>query len=306
MMRVFFIGCISLFWHETGWGHIGDRQFPIYELTDENLEDINLGDGSVSDWEVIFGLPTITMADFPPCTLCDGISQEVLSGTLNSRIWLAWHQATNRIYVAAEITDDVFVNEYAGGDLLQVGQFDSFLFGIDGDHSGGQYNYAEGDTGCCETEEEYKRNNGNQAQYYYAISDAPDGRSIGYIGAGASWVNDLPYTRGGGISSGGNSTRIVYEFCVTPFDSLVWDDPSGSKISALFPGKVIGFDMEVRDFDLEPGNISTAYFLNLSGAGLPWKYAQSFVDGVLTSSGAETVLQRDTWGGIKEQYRANE
>lgn len=44
--------------------HVGERVFPVYELTDEMLEEIRLDDGLVDEWMDLFGGPSMTLLDF--------------------------------------------------------------------------------------------------------------------------------------------------------------------------------------------------------------------------------------------------
>ena len=47
-----------------GHAHIGDVIYPFYELLDEDLDRINLTDGSVEDWLEVVGEPSLTASDF--------------------------------------------------------------------------------------------------------------------------------------------------------------------------------------------------------------------------------------------------
>ena len=82
-----------------------DRLYPIRELTDEMRASIDLKDGSVGDWEEVLGEPTLTPLDFatPPW------SPEYDPSSFDFRIWLAWHDSGNHLFVAAEIVDDIHV-----------------------------------------------------------------------------------------------------------------------------------------------------------------------------------------------------
>ena len=44
--------------------HSGGRVYPIVELTDEMLEQIQLDDGTVDEWFELIGEPTMTLLDF--------------------------------------------------------------------------------------------------------------------------------------------------------------------------------------------------------------------------------------------------
>ena len=84
-----------------------DRIFPILQLTDRDAAEIDVTDGSVGDWEYIAGEPTLTPLDFAITTFGSYDPAD-----MDFRIWLAWHDATDRVYFAMERVDDVYVNEF--------------------------------------------------------------------------------------------------------------------------------------------------------------------------------------------------
>ena len=104
-------------------------------------------------------------------------------------------------------------------------QYDSVEFMIDGDHSGGQYNFNNSET---MTDEEKARNQNSQAQKWNAIFDAPDGRILGYPGR-ADWLNSTPLSDGGGGSVGGGPTVSILEIYVTPYDDIIFADQESSR-----------------------------------------------------------------------------
>jgi hypothetical protein len=93
----------------------------------------------------------------------------------------------------------------------------------------------------------------------------------------------------------------VLEFYVTVFDSLVWDSPDRSVRSVFSAGMVIGFELEVLDYD-EP--VESPLVLQIAKQANPWRFAERFVDGVLLPSGTpQTVVVDSTWGGLKAGFR---
>lgn len=116
--------------------HSGSRVFPIPELTDEMLEKISLDDGFIDEWEDLAGEPTMTLVDFR--TFANFKAPD--PSNLDFRIWVAWHNDPDRIYVAFIASDDQYVNrhEYTSWSRFHMNQFDSITFVIDADHSGGQ------------------------------------------------------------------------------------------------------------------------------------------------------------------------
>ena len=110
--------------------HSGNRVFPFYQLTDEMLEKIDIHDGSVEEWHEI-GEPSMTLLDFQ--TVGNFIPPD--PSNLDARIWLAWHDESNRIYAAFVIIDDTYHNT---NDVTESMYWsDSVTLSIDADHSGG-------------------------------------------------------------------------------------------------------------------------------------------------------------------------
>ena len=255
--------------------------------------DLDITDISVADWEDVVGDPSLVATDFyADPTVGEGAQYD--PADMDYRIWLGWNGSSSTMHMAMERVDDVYINEYAGGDLGQLWRHDAIEFMLDGDHTGGDY------TGSADenwTEEEKKFNNNRTAQQYVAIADTPDGRHVGYQGAGAEWVNALPYADGGGGSVGEGPTTSIFEFYVTPFDDLIWNSPDDSKATNLVDGGIIGFQISVPDFDIEPSNYRA--FHTLTGQAATWRYAERFADGRLVGAGGGTAVESDSWGRIK-------
>ena len=70
-------------------------------------------DGSIEDWEELFGEPTLTSLDFTGFTSYQGSgeSMDYNPSDLDFRIWLGWNGASDRIYVGAICIDDVYIGE---------------------------------------------------------------------------------------------------------------------------------------------------------------------------------------------------
>ncbi len=81
-----------------------ERVYPFIELTDADLAQIDVTDGSINEWIGLLGEPTLTLLDF----------QAGPAGydpaDMDYRVWLAWHGATQRLYVAVERSDDIYNN----------------------------------------------------------------------------------------------------------------------------------------------------------------------------------------------------
>ena len=112
------------------------RIFPIMQLTDRDVAEIDVTDGSVGDWEYIAGEPTLTPLDFAITTFGSYDPAD-----MDFRIWLGWHDATDRIFFAMERVDDVYVNEFdRENERMGIMSFhdSSVMFAVDADHSGGE------------------------------------------------------------------------------------------------------------------------------------------------------------------------
>ena len=99
------------------------------------LGEIDLKDGSVEDWLDVLGEPTLTPLDFatPPSF------PKYDPSSFDFRIWLAWHDSGNHLFVAAEMVDDIHVHkdEY----WIRHPKFPpteaTVWFNVDADKSGG-------------------------------------------------------------------------------------------------------------------------------------------------------------------------
>ena len=116
--------------------HGGSRAYPIPEITDAMLAKIEL-DGLIHEWED-FGEPTMTLTlDFRTYEY----SRSPDASDLDFRIWLGWHDASDRLYLAFVSSDDVYFNNYEYHEdrhTRSMRNFDSILLFVDGDHSGGE------------------------------------------------------------------------------------------------------------------------------------------------------------------------
>ena len=281
--------------------HIGGRIFPIFELTDAHLAVIDLQDGLIDEWLDIVGDPTVTalhFAELPSSSPFD-------PADVDFRIWLGWHEGTNRIYGAMQQADDVYVLFDEERQVLVWLQFHDagISFYIDGDHSGGEVGVT---TDCCDTDAEYLLRHSQTAQGYMILGGlyaaGPRVHLINFHPVyDQNWFVLPPYAEGGGGSAGENPTISVTEFYVTPFDRFVWNSPEESELSELSAGKVIGFGIDMLDYDADDdGGV-----YNLGKTGKPY-VARSFVDGVLLGPGGEipdeSAVESITWARIKAQY----
>ena len=294
--------------------HNGDRVFPISYLSEETLAHLDQDDGIVEDWVDAVGEATLTPLDFN--LFSDSRRTSTFDthdpGSLDFRIWVGW-TPDGRIHVAGQFLDDVYVNEY---DPLQEPfsmheVHDSVIFQVDGDHTGGKYDWGHSD----ELEDAIQTN--RQAQFYGNIAIAPSGGlTIGLHGTTVAaygfpeeieqpvdWMVQPPFARGGGGVFSENPTIWVTEFYVTCFDLLDHLTPENSVVSGLAAGKTIGFDLSVSDYDVEPAGRLAYYELRnreeISEVAIG---ADFFVDGLLLGPDddfGDSAVQSTSWARIK-------
>jgi hypothetical protein len=294
----------------------GDRLFPIVELTDADLAQINVKDGSVEDWQQVVGEPTLTAADFRT----DPDYADYDPSDMDFRIWLAWHRGTNHIYVAMERSDDIYLNQYSGRDCADrtcgMGWQDSYItFSVDGDHSGGQVLLSPEESQL--DQEERLLFLYQQAQRYHAISEVqgtdPHIELLGALSP-ADWFVRPPYAEGGGGAIRGNPAISVTEFYVTPFDYFVHNDQEKSVVSELSPGRIIGFAISVLDVDMEDHHIESIHYLRavepdwtcLGVCSVVIYDSDDYSLGLLMGSGGAapevSAVESDTWARIKASF----
>ena len=279
----------------TVGAHQGDIVYPIYELPTSDLPDLH--DGTLEDWEEVLPGASLDHNDFIRDN--SGIPGTVDPDDLAFRVFLAWHSASQRIYMAAERVDDVYMHE--GASLK-----------IDGDHSGGQYWFFEAE-GYSHAESE--RLWESRAQTYNA---RPEGAG-GLLSAGGperGWMVGAPWADAGAFQQGEGPSYSVVEFAITAWDDLDWHGPEVSKRSVLEADRIVGFQIELFDMDVPMRSdgtyvlaLSTVMFMSEDGSWGHDGFSDNFVDGELIPcyrgdcSGATTAVSQDSWGRIKASFR---
>ena len=286
------------------------RVYPFIELTDADLARIDLHDGSIDDWLDVLGEAHVTALDF------ESFEESYDPVDVDFRLWMGWHDATNRIYVAMERADDIYVN---GFDRESGFPFMNY-------HDSGIDIMVDGDAGRdprdpiplganFEITEEWYLLYARDSQWYSAIAetfdDGPHLQLINYHGSlpandYGNWYEQPPYTEGGGTHFGERPTISITEFYITPFDVFVWNDPQVTQISDLFPGKLINFRIAIGDYEgAQDGNglYTREGFYRLQGIGWP-----GWSDGLLLGPGGaipeieDTAVESVTWGRIKASF----
>ncbi len=308
---------IALFGMDPVLGHGGDRVYPFYEIPDENAIDVT--DGTIEDWEELFGEPSLTSLDFTgfDSYFLSGESMGYNPSDLDFRIYLGWNGASDRIYIGAICIDDRYIGEEERSfKYLERQGEDSVTLMIDGDHDGfpqwDEVNLDEGD------------DSGKYGQAAQVYSGVPVRREASNVGIpffetffeGESWWGYPPYGNGGGSVAGENPVVWVTEFYVTPFDMLIRKEPENSLVSDLGAEQIVGFRVSIGDFD-EPaisgpgGNRAGKLHVLGSYYGGTLRDVigdtDTWMDGILLSangidSGGGTAVAPDSWARIKASF----
>jgi len=280
--------------------HQGDIIYPIYELSTADLPDLH--DGTLEDWEEVLPNASLNHNDFIRNN--SGITGTVDPDDLAFRVFLAWHSASQRIYLAVERLDDVYLRE--GAQLR-----------IDGDHSGGQFWFFDEDG---YTDAERWRLWESQAQTYSVSPEGEGGGARLFPGAPERmWMVDAPWADAGAFLQGEGPSYSAVEFAVTAWDDLDWHGPEVSKQSVLEAGKIIGFQLHINDMDV-PMRSNGTYVLALSTVGFMSEdrtrghdgFSDNFVDGELipchtgdcgSAPPGVSAVRADSWARIKASFR---
>ena len=116
-----------------------------------------------------------------------------------------------------------------------------------------------------------------------------------FSGAASGWVNAPPWAELGTFVWGESPSQFVIEMAITPWDDLHGDGPESSRRSGLYPGKIIGFQLSVPDWD-----VAGTYhaFHTLTGQAKTWQLAERFADARLVGGGG-TAVESNSWARIK-------
>lgn len=297
----------------TAGAHGGGRVYPIPEITDDMLARIEL-DGLVGEWED-FGHPTMALAtDFRT----DYWTASPDPGDIDFRIWLGWHDATDRLYLAFISSDDVYHNTFKyrgeGSTGSPMWWFDSITLYIDGDHSGGQ------GSSNSTTSDEWGLIV-QRTQEYSAVARTEGSPNLQEQSMQFHRNGVLPYTvfppygDAAGSVIGENPVISGIEMYVSPIDSWEngWDSqPEEMRFSELSAGKTIGFAIIVADRDGYDISSSEEWLLDAvpqneevgTSVRLTSRWADDFADGLLMSAGESSAVEFDSWGKIKASLRA--
>jgi hypothetical protein len=240
------------------------------------LQQVDFGDGRVDEWE-----------DFSEATVTTLHSAERFDpADFDFRMWLGWNATRQRIYLSLLAADDLYVRS----DGLQP--FDVLTFMVDGDHSGGPFQFS-GDE---------RVQNSVQAQQWSApgtLAEGPVSFSC-FCRARQGWEDRPPYADGGTGAMSENPTLWHVEFYFTPFDAWIWDDEESTVVSELEAGKVIGLFLGIADGDSQSSPWARFSIPEVSeDACCPSSNADAFGDALLLGAGGdlpdESAVRSDSW-----------
>ena len=264
-----------------------------YGFAENEIPTLN---ADIGDWEAtitdpVFWITTeaMTSNDFW------GTGATYNLDNLAVRFALGWAENTNRLYLGAEVFDNLYISETLTSGIFDT-QSDNIEWNVDADHSGGPY-------ACLGLEaEEETRWAYSQAQQI--VLDPFHGVTL--FSAGASWVAVPPYMDAANTTIGEHNSgpaSFIYEAYTTPWDDL---NPAGASDSIerdLQAGEIVHMQVNVADFDSfnEEGRAVYYAYPNLGG-GSTWNNADNFVDFLLASPSGATAVETDSWGAIKSTF----
>ncbi|MCY3735253.1 MAG: hypothetical protein OXG13_02555 [Gemmatimonadaceae bacterium] len=254
-------------------------------------------DGQLGDWAQA-GRATLTTEDF--VDLVDEAPAD--AEDLDILVWIGWSPHTNRIYLAAQVRDDIHqVDRPEGTATTRIFQDDDLEIFVDGDHSGGQY----ADFSDLSQGEQLERN-GAQASHFVLAGPHEDGDFLVNFSA-AAWYSepDGAYTRAAMAVEGpeGGPAVVSYEFSLAVFDEVDMTADFLSRRRLLAADDVIGFNLEFADYD-EHSELLDAKW-SLSGGHNAYRLADRFTD-LRLAPVVPTLVRSSTWGRIKSTFAAPE
>ena len=252
-------------------------------------------DGDLTDWELVGPAHTIETSMFRDLVNDASIDAADFSVVLMT----GWCDELNRIYIAAEVRDDLHqIDRPSGSAATLVWQDDAMEIFVDADHSGGQYaNF----TGV--SEEEGQRMNGAGASHFVIAGPHPDGDFfINFSAAGWYAQESGSFTAAAFDLEGerGDATVMRYEFMIVPFDRI---DISGDFLSDphdLTAGEILGLNLEFDDYDSRSDLLDAKW--SLSGGFNSPVLSERFTDLQLDFPPATTVAESRSWGRIKASF----
>ena len=253
-------------------------------------------DGDLRDWEVVGESYAILTGQFN-----DLISPEVEasdSDDFAARLMVGWNKAENRLYIAAQVRDDIHQIDRPAGSATVIWKDDAMVLFIDADHSGGQFaNFTE------LSHEEWRRRNGTEASHFVLAGPPPDEDFfVNYSAAAWYALSDGPYTKAAvefvGVLGGEGVTN--YEVMLVPFDRIDINAVFQSEEHVLRENEILGFNVEFNDFDVHSELFDAKW--SLSGQYNSNRFSDRFTDLILMPLEGIlqlTAVESSSWGRLK-------
>ena len=259
-----------------------------------DVGEIPIVDGELHDWEGI--APVARSSDFSD--LVSGAEADL--DDLDLRVWIGWSDTENRLYIAAEVADDIHqVDRPAGTAPTRIFQDDDLEVFIDADHSGGQF----ADFSDLSPDEQLASNGAEANHFVLAGPHEDDVEFVNFSAAAWYSLRDGQYTEARveyeGTPGGGGVTR--YEMSLVPFDRVNVTADFLSTAHDLQAGQVMGFNLEFSDFDTHAELFDAKW--SLSGGFNAFRLAERFTDLRLEAPATATVAKDLSWGRIKASFR---
>ena len=249
----------------------------------------------MTDWEVVGDSYAILTGQFHDLVAEAEASD---SDDFAARLMVGWNKAENRLYIAAQVRDDIHQIDRPAGSAAVIFQDDAMELFIDADHSGGQFaNFTE------LRHEEQRQRNGAGANHFVLAGPSPDEDFFVNFSA-AAWyaLPDGPYTRAAvefaGVLGGEGETN--YEVMLVPFDLVDVDAVFQSEEHLLREGEILGFNVEFNDLDVHSELFDAKW--SLSGQRNSYRFADRFTDLILMpleGTFQVTAMESRSWGQIK-------
>jgi len=298
-VTTFFLA-IALLVAIPSYSHLPDgRVLKAFQFPDGFAPQI---DGDLGDWALVDDSYTIVTGD-----LQDLVGEGEADPTdFAVRMMVGWSSEHNKLYIAAEVRDDIHqIDRPAGSAATRIFQDDAFEIFIDADHSGGQFaNFTE------LSSEDQISVNGTEANHFVLAGPPPDEDFfVNYSAAAWYALADGPYTSAAISFDGivGGAGVIRYEVALVPFDHIDVNAVFLSVEHVLREGAIIGFNAEFDDYDVLAEILDAKW--SLSGELNSYRFSERFADLMLMpleNIFLPTVVESRSWGRIKSTLTPKE
>ena len=293
---VFLVGFIQFWFYSVPvWGHLPPGR--IYKAFQFPAQLEPVIDADLGDWRLVDSSYSIATEDF-----FDLVAQEdsaVDSVDFSVRLLIGWSQTGNKLFVAAQVDDDIHqIDRVAGTAGMRIFQDDDMEVFLDADHSGGQYaNFTD------HSLEEQLQLNGASASHFVMAGPPPDEDFFVNFSA-ADWYSlpDGDYSKAAYFFDESTGT-MTYELMLVPFDNIDMRTSILSREHILQENEILGFNVEFNDFDTIPELFDAKW--SLSGGQNSFRFSERFSDlqlMPLEDIFGPTFIEPQSWGRIKATF----